>query len=264
MKLRMKKILTSERLVRVLRLLVRIAALGLLGYLLVADPMTAVAQNYDYGSVEAYINDHKRQRSLLQARATLEYGNQLLHRESSGSATDYKEVNIDLDRYTRAFDIIDAVYQSLRAAVNVYHTYDDVSETIVNYKDILDDFNQKIILRGRVELLDTCLIAINYRAIRNISTECEYLYRSVRDLVLYTTGVASCSTSDLVMLLESINGSLENIRAMVKNAYLAAWRYIQVRTGYWKEKVYRPSTKKSIAEKAILRWLNVGLRNLPH
>ena len=43
-------------------------------------PKTALAQwGFDAVSVEAYINDHKMQRSLLLARSTLEYSNQLLH-----------------------------------------------------------------------------------------------------------------------------------------------------------------------------------------
>ena len=37
---------------------------------------------FDIVSVEAYINDHKKQRSLLLARSTLEYSNQLLHEYS--------------------------------------------------------------------------------------------------------------------------------------------------------------------------------------
>ena len=47
-------------------------------------PNTALAQwGFDAVSVEAYINDHKKQRSLLLARSTLEYSNQLLHEYSS-------------------------------------------------------------------------------------------------------------------------------------------------------------------------------------
>ena len=38
------------------------------------------------------------------ARSTLEYSNQLLHEYSREETGKYKEVNIDLDRYTRAFD----------------------------------------------------------------------------------------------------------------------------------------------------------------
>ena len=41
------------------------------------------------------------------------------------------------------------------------------------------------------------------------------MYKSVYDLVLYATGVAACSTADLMTVLESINASLDLIRDMV-------------------------------------------------
>ena len=51
--------------------------------LLALLPRVAQAQwTFDIVSVEAYINDHKKQRSLLLARSTLEYSNQLLHEYS--------------------------------------------------------------------------------------------------------------------------------------------------------------------------------------
>ena len=82
-------------------------------------PKTALAQwGFDAVSVEAYINDHKKQRSLLLARSTLEYSNQLLHEYSSEEVGKYKELNVDLDKYTRAFDVIDVMYQSLRTVLN--------------------------------------------------------------------------------------------------------------------------------------------------
>ena len=39
--------------------------------------------SFDVPSIEAYINDHKKQRSLLLAKSTLEYSNKLLHEYSS-------------------------------------------------------------------------------------------------------------------------------------------------------------------------------------
>lgn len=83
--------------------------------LLALLPGIAKAQwTFDIVSVEAYINDHKKQRSLLLARSTLEYSNKLLHEYSRKEVGEYKELNVDLDRYTRAFDVIDVMYQSLR------------------------------------------------------------------------------------------------------------------------------------------------------
>lgn len=223
-------------------------------------PMVVRAQlTFDYTSVESYIRDHKNQRSLLITRATLEYGNQLLHDYSRKQTEEYKELNFDLDKYTRAFDIIDIMYQSLRLGMNVYGTYDQVSERLQGYRKLLERFNEKIVKRGRIELADTLLLSINYKAIQRIVKESEHLYKSVYDLVLYATGVAACSTADLMTVLESINTSLDLIRGMVNRAYLSTWNYIQVRTGYWKEKVYRTKTKQQMIEDAFGRWRKSGI-----
>ena len=56
-------------------------------------PLTASAQwSFDIASVEAYISDHKHQKSLLLAHSTLEMSNQLLHEYSADAAGDYKEI----------------------------------------------------------------------------------------------------------------------------------------------------------------------------
>ena len=55
--------------------------------LLALLPGIAKAQwTFDIVSVEAYINDHKKQRSLLLARSTLEYSNKRLHEYSREEA----------------------------------------------------------------------------------------------------------------------------------------------------------------------------------
>ena len=177
-------------------------ALALLALL----PGVAKAQwTFDVVSVEAYINDHKKQRSLLLARSTLEYSNRLLHEYSRKEVGGYKELNVDLDRYTRAFDVIDVMYQSLRTVLNVKDTYHSVSDRIGDYKTMLEAFHEKILKRGRIEPSDALILTINEKAIRDIAREGEHLYKSVSDLVLYATGAAACSTNDLLMILESVS-----------------------------------------------------------
>lgn len=229
----------------------------LLTFLLASLPAKA-QWSFDVGSVEAYINDHKQQRSLLLARSTLEHSNRLLHEYSRKETVGYKELNADLDKYTRAFDVIDMMYQSLRTALNVRSTYKGVSERISDYKTMLEEFHGKVIRRKHIELADTLILSINAAAIRMIAEEGEYLYRSVSDLVLYATGAAACSTSDLLTVLESINGSLDNIERHIDRAYFETWRYIQVRIGYWKEKVYRTRTMREIIDDAFGRWRQSG------
>ena len=86
----------------------------------------------------------------------------------------------------------------------------------------------------------------------------EHLYKSFSDLVLYATGAAACSTADLLMVMESINGSLDDIERHLNRAYFETWRYVQVRIGYWKEQVYRRKTVREMAEDAFSRWRVAG------
>lgn len=210
-----------------------------------------------YG-IEAYINDHKVQRSLLLVRSTLEESNQMLHSYSKTETVNYKDINKELDKYTRAFDIIDILYQSLRTALNVRNTYNTVSNRIGDYKDMLSDFNDKIVSRGAFETADTLILTVNYHAIERIADECDNLYKSVNDLVLYATGAAACTTSDLILVLDNINASLDNIKTHINKAYFDTWRYIQVRIGFWKQQVYRSRTIKQMADDAFSRWRQAG------
>ena len=221
--------------------------------------MSAKAQfGFDVVSVEAYINDHKEQRSLLLVRSTLEASNKLLHDYSSDANISYKDINLELDKYTRAFDVIDVLYQSLRTSLNAYNTYETVSDRISDYKGMLKDFNEKCLSRGNIVSTDTLIISINVRALAKIADEGDNLYRSVSDLVLYATGAAACSTSDLLTVLNAINQSLDNIKKHLNTAYFETWKYIQVRMGYWKAQVYRAKTKQEIIEGALERWLRNG------
>ena len=221
--------------------------------------MTKAQWAFDFVSVEAYINDHKKQRSLLLARSTLELSNQLLHEYSSDATVEYKTLNVDLDKYTRAFDVIDVLYQSLRTSLNVYSTYNTVSDRITDYKNLLEDYKEKVLDRNKIAVSDTIIISVNLRCIQKIADEGQHLYRSVSDLVLYATGAAACSTSDLLLILESINTSLDNIERHLNRSYFETWRYIQLRMGYWKEAVYRTKTKRQLIDDAFGRWREAGL-----
>ena len=163
-----------------------------------------------------------------------------------------------MDKYTRAFDVIDVMYQSLRTALNARSTYSEVSQRIVDYKNLLTDFNEKVVKRKHIELADTLIISINARMIENVAEEGEHLFRSLSDLVLYATGAAACSTADLMLVLDAINNSMDNIEKLLNRGYYETWRYIQLRIGYWKEKVYRKKSKQQIINDAFGRWKDAG------
>ena len=244
---KMKKIMMKNNLVAVVVILLA----------LLPSPVNAQI-GFDVTSVEAYINDHKEQRSLLLVRSTLEASNKLLHDYSGDANMGFRDINKELDKYTRAFDIIDVLYQTLRTSLNVYNTYENISDRIGDYKEMLNDFKTKCLERGNVVSTDTMIVTINVRALAKIAEEGDNLYNSVSDLVLYATGAAACTTSDLLLVLSNINNSLNNIRKHLNKAYFDTWRYIQVRIGYWKRQVYRAKTKLEIVSDAFGRWKAAG------
>lgn len=225
--------------------------------LLIVIPSLTYAQQ-DITTLEAYINDHKSVRSMLLARSTLELSNSLLHDYSKTAAVEYKELNVDLDKYTRAFDVIDVLYNSLRTSMNAYDTYNTVSTRIRDYKKLLEDYNEKVLKRGKYSIADTLIISVNYRMIDNIYNEGQELYKSLSDLVLYATGAAACSTSELMMVMNSINYSLDRIELYLNRAYFKTWQYVQLRMGYWKESIYRSKTRREILDGAFGRWREAG------
>lgn len=62
--------------------------------LLTLLPSVAKAQvGFDAVSIEAYIKDHKQQRSLLLVRSTLEASNKLLHDYSGDANLGFRDIN---------------------------------------------------------------------------------------------------------------------------------------------------------------------------
>ena len=212
----------------------------------------------DIPTIEAYINDHKKQRSLLLARSTLEESNKLLHQTSKVTHREYRDVNLELDKYTKAFDVIDLVYNTVSTGFNVYRTYDTVSDKIGKYKSLLSDFNDKIVKRRRFETADTLLLAVNIRAVRNLATECQNLYSSVTVLAAYASGKVHCTTASMMLMVENINKSLDRIKSIVNMAYFQTWKFIKARTSYWKSELYRSKTIREVANDALGRWMEAG------
>lgn len=212
----------------------------------------------DIPTIEAYINDHKKQRSLLLARSTLEESNKLLHQVSKVTHREYRDVNVELDKYTKAFDVIDLVYNTVSTGFNVYRTYDMVSDKIGKYKSLLSDFNDKIVKRRRFETADTLLLAVNVRAVSNLATECQNLYSSVMVLAAYASGKVHCTTASMMLMVENINKSLDRIKFIVNMAYFQTWKFIKARTSYWKSELYRSKTIREVANDALGRWMEAG------
>ena len=232
----------------------------ILAVLLSLIPDVVCAQwSFDVSTVEAMVSDHKRIRSVLIARSTVEQANQILHDASKDANVDYKDLNIDLDKYTRCFDIIDLILQGTSTVFAVKNTITEVSDKVGKYKDLLEDYSEKCLLRGDIVSSDTIIIGISKRTVERISGDADELVSSFKKLLaIYAAGAATNVTESktvlMITILRDINNSLDDIRMSINVAYIDLWKYIRVRTTYWKNAIYQARSLHEIANDAFSRW----------
>ena len=260
---------------------------------LTVSPMVCQAQRMDYATLEAMIADHKTIRGPIQKRAALETVNQELHDASSEKVMDYKDVNDQLDRYTRCFEILDVVYNSLSVSLNLYNTTVDVRNKLVSIKDLLERYRACIIMKqlgqfediGKVlsgvkdvgsisgatewwrdarELYlqgtvvvpeDTIILVIGRDMVKNVGEKAEDIYKSFVTLVGYATGALACSTEGLLITIQGLDEQITALRKIVDDGHFLLYRYIHMRTGYWYKGVLRQ--RQSVREhsrNALGRW----------
>ncbi len=210
--------------------------------------------NFDVPAVEALIENHKTSRTLLNARAALETGNTALHSLVEESSTSYRDINVNLDKYTRSFDIIDLLFNTLKTSLNATSTVKSVTSRISDYRNLLDEYNQRIIKRGKWEKKDTIIFSIADNLISDVYKKTERLYTSLSDIGIFASGLAATSTSDLMLMLESINSCLDGLNSSIDKAYLATWKYVRLRCSYWKESLNYTQSKEELSLGALSRW----------
>ena len=224
--------------------------------LLLLAPVVVHAQllNFDYLSVEALIDDHKTVRSVLAARSGVEQANELLHQYSSEAGVDYDSLNIRLDRYTKCFDVIDVIYNGGVMVMNVRKTHDDVKEKISQLSCLIEDFMNQCTLRGDIVSSDTIIVGACRRCVTQVAVDGEELVKSLIELAQYATGLRHITTEGLLLVIGSINDCLDNIRGCIDHAYYVIWKYVTIRTHYFKRALYHARTLGEMCGSAIERW----------
>lgn len=233
---------------------------GKLVLLLLLFVTIANAQDsFDAPVIEAMIADHKDVNSLHIARATIEHANMLLHQYSKKAADDHLNVNVDLDKYSKCFDLIDIIMKSGSTALNLYNTYDDVSSKLSGYRTLIDRYNNLCLKKGNIYSSDTLIVHNLYNTVSALSSEGKYIYGDIITLTALCTATKAnmdMKTETYLSSIESINNSLGHIRDIVNTAYFQLWLYIMQRTGYWKAEFYEAKTLHEITIDAFSVWIN--------
>ncbi len=226
--------------------------------LLMFVPGMARAQwGFDVSSVEALIDDHKRIRSVLMARSGVETANKVLHDYAQAAAVDYDSLNVKLDKYTKCFDIIDIIYNSGMTVMNVYTTSNDVTQRVGELEQLIERFVTQCTARGNVVSSDTLIIGACRRCVSQVIDDGQSLITSLVELAQYASGLRHMTTAELLIVIGSINDSLDSIRESVDHAYYVIWKYVTIRTHYFKRTLYNSKTIREMCNDAFGRWRTV-------
>lgn len=227
--------------------------------LLTLVPGVARAQwNFDFTTVEALIENHRGVSSKLLARSGLEQANQLLHDYAQAAAVDYDSLNVKLDKYTKCFDLIDIIYNSGMCVMNVYDTSSDVTQRVGELERLIEQFATQCVARGNILPSDTIIIGECRRCVSMVISEGQSLIGSLVELAQYATGLRHMTSAELLQVIWDINQSLDTIREGVDHAYYVIWKYVTIRTHYFKPLVlhYAGKTVGEMCSEAIARWRN--------
>ncbi len=226
--------------------------------LLMLVPLMARAQwGFDAGSVEALIDDHKRVRSVLMARSGVEQANRLLHDYAKDAAIEHDTLNVKLDKYTKCFDIIDIIYNGGMAVMNFYTTTNDVTQRVGEMESLIEQFISECAAKGNIVSSDTIIIGACRRCVEHVRDDGKSLANSLVELAQYASGLRHMTTAQLMTVISQINESLESIKESVNHAYFIIYRYVTIRTHYFKKKLYNAKTVREMCNDAFSRWRTV-------
>ena len=239
---------------------IRIILLAVVLLLSVPSLLRAQAWMFDIPSVEALIDDHKGQRAVLIARSAIETTNEKLHKNLAAVGVSYDSLNVQLDKYSKCFDIIDIIFTSGQLVINVRQTYNDVKYKVGLLEDLIGDFVADYTLKGDVMQSDLTIVNACREAVQSVVNDGDAIITSLVELSQYALGLRHMTTADLLLVIEKLNSSFEGIRGAVDHAYFVIWRYIQLRTYYVKRAILMAHRPEALCPDALSRWMESARR----
>ena len=138
--------------------------------------------------------------------------------------------------------------------MNVRNTYSDVSDKISQLSTLIEDFMTKCTARGDILSSDTIIVGACRRCVEQVGEDGTQLVNSLIELAQYASGLRHITTEQLLTIIDSINECLSNIRKSIDHTYYVIWKYVTIRTHYFKKSLYQAKTMGEMCGSAIERW----------
>lgn len=229
----------------------------LLMVMLLVSSLTSVAQ--DIASIEALVDDHKRQRRVYALRSGIEEANKELHALVADTVKGYKEINFTLEKYTKSFELITLIMNSAYTAMNIYGTASFVTGRVTEIGSLLSEFYNDLLKEGNIESSDMFIYKYGEELVTGLASDVSELVKSLGDMPLYINGKVQCTTANLLLIIDNINQTLDSTRKRVARAHLKLLGYIKARLSpFWNRKIFKSRDVMTIATDAFDHWLQNG------
>ena len=112
----------------------------------------------------------------------------------------------------------------------------------------------KCTARGDILSSDTIIVGACRRCVEQVGDDGQQLVNSLIELAQYATGLRHITTEGLLTVIGNINEGLDNIRGCIDHTYYVIWKYVTVRTHYFKRSLYQAKTIGEMCGSAFERW----------
>lgn len=233
--------------------------------------MAAIASNAQIGSavdprpeLGAMVHHQRQIHTVGLARLATVEARKILHEDLKVNMKDLETIDKAMDKVEKAFGIVDFLITGGVTAFHIYHTGEDVVSTFKKTKSLTKEYIDECLLRGNVKEGDTIFISVSRDMIETIYDGIDEIWKLIGtknaggliELAAATElGVMSCSTDDMIFILEEICNNCDKIADDLKYEYYRLWQYMMLRRGYWKDLPEPRRPTREICGNAIERWI---------
>lgn len=221
-------------------------------------PLKGYSQ-FDPVSIEAMINNHQEVHTVIAIRALSEVVALDRHNKQSKRETSYAKTQEQLDKISRAFNIVDLIINGGSTAFHTYNTGKEITKTLKDYTGLLLDYKNKVLSKFDVRPADLTIYETSQNMIHDVSEVSKELVKSYTDLSQYALLKRNCKPLDMLKILDSINDQYDRVTIIINAAYMKLWAYMSTRLGYWNDALLNRVNVKELCDAAHQRWYKAAV-----
>ena len=215
----------------------------------------------DPATIEASIATHKRTGSAVLGRQVIEFNNKLLMDEVRTSSGEYRKISDILDKYEKAFNLVDGIIGALASGVQIGIDLYDCGTRLADILSLLREFESQCQKRGVNVYQAMAVYEVANVAGEEVYEGCKVVYQNVAGFVQPLIN-KSMTTEQAFEGVTKLGDSVSTVRKKLDRLYRDLYFLIAMRRTYWKSDMDRFILRHTevYGAEALERW-HQAMRN---